>query len=172
MLFYLQELCSVGATLAVTTPCAFTVICRTRCSIEEMPAGSVAIMLKLLTYVCVTPSLFRSPIMIVPPVARYVVPVSSPVPVIPCGWNCRIVFPFAVVVTILRVPDRSIFSAVSHPGPVGVNSSSKGTLVLVAAYAFPIVGYILTVPKIKTVATNTLPNRDLFLIIFSYNSST
>jgi hypothetical protein len=70
MLFYLQELCSVGATSAVISPCAFTVICRTWCSIEEMPAGSVAIMLKLLTYVCVTPSLFRSPIMIVPPVPR------------------------------------------------------------------------------------------------------
>src|SRR6266545_1720421 len=28
-------------------------MCRTRCSIEEMPAGFVAIMLKLLTYVCV-----------------------------------------------------------------------------------------------------------------------
>ena len=71
-IFYLQELCSVGWTSAVISPCAFTVICRTKCSIEEMPAGFVAIMLKLLTYVCVSPSFVRSPIMIVPPVARYV----------------------------------------------------------------------------------------------------
>ena len=55
-IFYLQELCSVGWTSAVISPCAFTVICRTKCSIEEMPAGFVAIMLKLLTYVCVSPS--------------------------------------------------------------------------------------------------------------------
>ena len=129
---YLQELCSVGATSAVITPFALTVICRTKCSIEEMPAGSVAIMLKLLTYVCVCPS-SCTPIIIVPPVPRYVVPVVSPTPVMSCGWNCRIGLPFAVVNTILRVPVRCMSSAFSHPGPIGVNVMSKGTLVLVAS---------------------------------------
>ena len=130
-IFYLQELCSVGSTLAVITPCAFTVICRTKCSIDDIPAGFVAIMLKLLTYVrmCVSPS-FCWPIMIVPPVPRYAVPVVCPTPETPCGWNCNIGFPFAVVDTILRLPDSCIFSAFSHPRPVGVNNVEKGTFVL------------------------------------------
>ena len=63
--------------------------------------------------------------------------VVSPTPVIPCGWNCRIVFPFAVVVTILRVPVKCMSSAFSQPGPVGVNVVSKGTLVLVLRMLFP-----------------------------------
>ena len=107
---------------------------RTKCSIDDIPAGFVAIMLNLLTYVCVSPS-FCWPIMIVPPVPRYAVPVVCPTPETPCGWNCNIGFPFAVVDTILRLPDSCIFSAFSHPGPVGVNNVEKGNFVLNPAYA-------------------------------------
>ena len=106
---------------------------------------------------CVFLRHFAVPIMIVPPVPRYAVPVVCPTPETPCGWNLNIGFPFAVVDTILRLPDSRIFSAFSHPGPVGVNNVEKGTHPAYACFCINTV-VVPTKPN-KVTAIKTATNR-------------